>query len=80
MLPILFWQRMPSSGCVKSAASLSAPWRKGVDAAAREQNKQTMQAVYAIKAQRIMSITNGIAGLKDKSRIKMRLVDWLDPR
>lgn len=49
-----------------------------VDAAAREQNKQTMQAVYAIKAQRIMSITNGIAGLKDKSRIKMRLVDWLE--
>ena len=37
-----------------------------------------MQAVYAIKAQRIMSITNGIAGLKDKSRIKMRLVDWLE--
>ena len=31
-----------------------------------------------IKAQRIMSITNGIAGLKDKSRIKMRLVDWLE--
>lgn len=49
-----------------------------VDAAAREQNKQTMQAVYAIKAQRIMSITNGIAGLKDKSRVKMRLVDWLE--
>ena len=49
-----------------------------VDAAARVQNKQTMQAVYAIKAQRIMSITNGIAGLKDKSRIKMRLVDWLE--
>ena len=49
-----------------------------VDAAAKEQNKQTMQAVYAIKAQRIMSITNGIAGLKDKSRIKMRLVDWLE--
>ncbi len=49
-----------------------------IDAAAKEQNKQTMQAVYAIKAQRIMSITNGIAGLKDKSRIKMRLVDWLE--
>ena len=52
--------------------------RPEVDAAAKEQNKQTMQAVYAIKAQRIMSITNGIAGLKDKSRIKMRLVDWLE--
>ena len=24
------WQRMPSSGCVKSAASLSAPWRKAL--------------------------------------------------
>lgn len=48
------------------------------DANARMQNKATMQAVYAIKAQRIMDIVNGAAAIKDKTRIKMRFVDWLE--
>lgn len=47
------------------------------DAAARLQNKQTMEAAYAIKAQRIIQITNGISGIKKDTRAKMRLVDWL---
>lgn len=45
------------------------------DANAKMQNKMTMQAVYAIKSQRIIDITNGAAGIKDKTRTKMRLVD-----
>lgn len=48
-----------------------------VDQAAKAQNKQTMEAVYAIKAQRIIQITNGTAGIKKDIRAKMRLVDWL---
>lgn len=47
------------------------------DAAARAQNRQTMEAVYAIKAQRIIQITNGAAGIKKDVRAKMRLADWL---
>lgn len=47
------------------------------DQAAKLQNKQTVEAVYAIKAQRILQITNGAAGIKKDLRNKMRLVDWL---
>ncbi len=47
------------------------------DQAAKLQNKQTMEAVYAIKAKRILQITNGAAGIKKDLRNKMRLVDWL---
>lgn len=47
------------------------------DQGAKLQNKQTMEAVYAIKAQRILQITNGAAGIKKDLRNKMRLVDWL---
>lgn len=47
------------------------------DLAAKLQNRQTMEAVYAIKAQRILQITNGAAGIKKDLRNKMRLVDWL---
>lgn len=47
------------------------------DQAAKLQNKQTMEAIYAIKAQRILQITNGAAGIKKDLRNKMRLVDWL---
>lgn len=47
------------------------------DQAAKLQNKQTMEAVYAIKAQRILQITNGAAGIKKDLRNKMRLVDWM---
>lgn len=48
-----------------------------VDASAKMQNKATMEAVYAIKAQRILDITNGAAGIRDKTRKKIRLIDWL---
>ncbi len=47
------------------------------DQAARAQNRQTMEAAYAIKAQRIIQITNGAAGIKKDIRAKMRLIDWL---
>lgn len=47
------------------------------DQAAKMQNRQTMEAVYAIKAQRILQITNGAAGIKKDLRNKMHLVDWL---
>lgn len=47
------------------------------DQAAKLQNRQTMEAVYAIKAQRILQITNGAAGIKKDLRNRMRLVDWL---
>lgn len=41
------------------------------------QNEQTMQAANAIKAQRILELTNNEAGLKQISRGKMLLSDWL---
>ena len=47
------------------------------DQTTKLQNRQTMEAVYAIKAQRILQITNGAAGIKKDLRNKMRLVDWL---
>lgn len=47
------------------------------DQTAKLQNRQTMEAVYAIKAQRILQITNGAAGIKKDLRNKMRLADWL---
>lgn len=48
------------------------------DASSKVQNKQTMEAVYAIKAQRIIEITNRAAGIKKSAQSKMRLLDWLD--
>lgn len=48
------------------------------DTAAKAQNKMTMEAVYAIKAQRIIEITNSAAGIKKDPRLKMRLIDWLE--
>ena len=47
------------------------------DANSRAQNKQTMEAAYAIKAKRILQITNGTAGIKKDVRAKMLLTDWL---
>ena len=44
----------------------------------KEQNKQTLQAANAIKAQRIIEITNDIAGIKNTQRGKMILLDWLN--
>ncbi|MCM1142473.1 MAG: site-specific integrase, partial [Muribaculum sp.] len=48
------------------------------DASAKAQNKHTMEAVYAIKAQRIIELTNRAAGIQKDVRINMRLLDWLD--
>lgn len=42
----------------------------------RERNAQTMAAANAIKAQRIIELTNSEAGLKDLHRSKMLLSDW----
>lgn len=48
------------------------------DSASKAQNRQTMDAAYAIKAQRIIEITNSAAGIKKDSRQNMRVMDWLD--
>lgn len=49
-----------------------------VNASAKNQNKNTLQAVEAIKAQRILDIANGKAGIKKASRTeKVLLVDWM---
>lgn len=41
------------------------------------QNQSTMQAAAAIKAQRILELTNDNAGIKKVSRGKMLLADWM---
>ena len=43
----------------------------------KEQNKHTLQAANAIKAQRIIEITSDKAGIKNTQRGKMLLLDWL---
>lgn len=48
------------------------------DPASKAQNKMTMEAVYAIKAQRIIEITNSAAGINRDPRLKLRLTDWLE--
>ncbi len=45
------------------------------DAASKAQNKNTLQAANAIKAQLTIDITNGEAGIKPKAS-KILLVDW----
>ena len=46
--------------------------------AAKAQNKATLAAVNTIKSQRIIELTNGVAGLKNTSqRSKMLLLDWM---
>lgn len=47
------------------------------DSTSRLQNKQTMEAAYAIKAQRILEITNGTGLIKKGKTTKIRLVDWM---
>lgn len=44
----------------------------------KQQNVETMKAANAIKAQRIIELANGAAGLKDNNKSKMLLADWLD--
>jgi len=49
-----------------------------VDEAARVQNQNTMQAANAIKAQRMIELANGQAGIKANTRLSnMLFVDWL---
>ena len=49
-----------------------------VDEAAKAQNANTMQAANAIKAQRIIELTNSGAGVKSKGHLsKMLLSDWM---
>lgn len=45
---------------------------------AKEQNKETIIQANAIKAKRILEITNDEAGLKNSYKSKMLLVDWLN--
>lgn len=50
-----------------------------VDQATKVQNKNTLQAANAIKAQRLQNIYNGEAGLsKDNGRSKVLLLDWME--
>lgn len=49
-----------------------------VDAATKNQNKNTLLAVEAIKAQRIIDVANGKASIKKADRTKKTLlVDWM---
>lgn len=43
----------------------------------RLQNEQTMRAANAIKAQRVIELANGTAGITAKQGAKMLFVDWL---
>lgn len=47
------------------------------DQAAKTQNNNTLQAANAIKAQRLLDITNNKAGLKASSVGNLLLIDWL---
>ena len=50
----------------------------GSDAAAKAQNDNIMKKARAIKAQRVIDIANGKAGIKSSgTRSKMLLVDWV---
>lgn len=49
-----------------------------VDQTARSLNANTLQAANAIKAQKLIELTNETAGIKTPSRGKMRLIDWVD--
>lgn len=49
-----------------------------VDESSRLQNSNTLQAANAIKAQRVIELTNSEAGvIKSSSRSKMLLIDWM---
>ena len=47
------------------------------DLTAKERNKQTIIQTNAIKAQRIIELTNDEAGIKNTNRAKMLLSDWM---
>ena len=48
------------------------------DSTAKERNKQTLLAANAIKAQRIIELTNNEAGIVTKGRGIVPLADWMD--
>lgn len=49
-----------------------------IDEAAKVQNQNTMQAANAIKAQRMIELANGQAGIKANPMLaKMKLTDWM---
>lgn len=50
----------------------------GSDLTAKERNKQTLIQANAIKAQRIIELTNDEAGIKNTNRAKILLSDWID--
>ncbi|MBR6262578.1 MAG: site-specific integrase [Prevotella sp.] len=50
----------------------------GNDAATKAQNDNAMTAANAIKAQRIMDLANGKAGIKQAASSKMMLFEWLE--
>lgn len=43
-----------------------------------EKNKETKEVANLIKAQRILDIKNGMAGIESKSKGKMKLSDYID--
>ena len=49
-----------------------------VDQAAKNLNANTLKAANAIKAQKLIELTNDTAGIKTPTRAKMRLIDWVD--
>lgn len=48
------------------------------DSTAKALNANTLQAANAIKAQKLIELTNDIAGTKTPTRGKMLLIDWID--
>ncbi len=48
------------------------------DPTAKERNKQTLIQANAIKAQRVIELTNNEAGIKNLHRSKMLLSEWLE--
>ena len=48
-----------------------------INARVKEQNKATLAAVETIKSQRIIELTHNKAGLKNTSRSKILLADWM---
>lgn len=48
------------------------------DPTAKALNANTLQAANAIKAQKLIELTNDTAGIKTPTRGKMRLIDWID--
>ncbi|HAP30181.1 MAG TPA: recombinase [Porphyromonadaceae bacterium] len=48
------------------------------DSTTKTLNANTLQAANAIKAQKLIELTNNAAGIKAPTRGKMRLTDWVD--